>query len=181
MSNPTELSPNVDNIQVGKGIVSFKKEGDSVYRDLGNCTAFSITPEVDILEHFTSRAGTKKRDLIIVLLQKATCKLIMEEISAQNISMMLYGTADLLDADGPKVEIFGTSVVRGALKFVGTNDVGPKMNIELWNVNWQPKGDLNFISDEFNNMELEGAVLSASSGPNVGKFGYVQITNSLPS
>lgn len=181
MSNPTELSPNVDNIQVGKGVVSFKKDGDSVYRDLGNCTAFTITPEVETLEHFTSREGTKKRDLIIVIQQKATVAITMEEITAQNIAMMLYGTTDLADVDGPKVEIFGTSVVRGALKFVGANDVGPKMNVELWNVNWTPSGDLNFISDEFNNMELEGAILAAQSGPNVGKFGYVQITNSTPS
>jgi hypothetical protein len=181
MSNPTELSPNVDNIQVGKGIVSFMADGESEYRDLGNCTAFTITPTVETLEHFTSREGTRKKDLTIIIEQSATVSITMEEMTAQNIAMMLYGTTDLADVDGPKVEIFGTSVVKGALKFVGTNDVGPKMNVELWNVNWTPTGDLNMISDEFNKMELEGDILAASSGPNVGKYGYVQITNSTPS
>lgn len=181
MSNPTELSPNVDNIQVGKGIVSFKKDGDSTYRDLGNCTAFTITPDAETLEHFTSREGTKKRDLLIVIQQTATVAITMEEMTAQNIAMMVYGTVDLAAVGGPEVEIFGASEVKGALKFVGTNDVGPKMTVDLYNVSWKPSGDLNMISDEFNNMELEGDVLAASSGPNVGKFGLIKITNSTPS
>ena len=39
----TETSPNVLNLQVGKGIVSFKRTGDADYRDLGNCTSFAVT------------------------------------------------------------------------------------------------------------------------------------------
>ena len=181
MSNPTEVSPNVANLQVGKGIVSFMKEGDSVYRDLGNCTSFVITPNAETLEHFTSRMGTKKRDVLIVIQQTMDLKLVMEEFTAQNLAMMVYGSVDLAAVGGPEVEIFGTSVVKGAFKFVGTNDVGPKININLFNVSLTPDGDLEMISDEWNNMELLGAVLAAESGPNVGKFGTIQITNSTPS
>jgi hypothetical protein len=37
------------------------------------------------------------------------------------------------------------------------------------------------ISDEWNNMEVLGAILPAESGSRVGKFGTIQITNSTPS
>jgi hypothetical protein len=48
-------------------------------------------------------------------------------------------------------------------------------------VSWTPSGDLQMISDEWNNMEVLGAILPAESGPRVGKFGTIQITNSTPS
>ena len=177
----TEASPNVNNLQVGKGIVSFKKQGESDYRDLGNVTSFKITPDADTLEHFSSRTGVKKRDVLIVLQQKMKVTMVMEEFTANNLAMMVYGTVDEAAMDGPAVEIFGISQVKGALKFVGTNDYGPRVNVDLWNVSWTPSGDLEMISDEWNNMEVEGEVLAAESGPNAGKFGQMQITNQTAS
>jgi hypothetical protein len=181
MSNPTELSPNVENLQVGKGIVSFWKEGDSEYRDLGNVKSMVLTPQVTTLEHFTSRTGIKTRDVLMTLEQKAEVKVIMEEITAQNLQLMVYGGVDLAAVGGPTVEIFGSTQIKGKLKFVGTNDVGPKITMILDNVSWTPSGDLQMISDEWNNMEVLGAILPAESGPRVGKFGTIQITNSTPS
>jgi hypothetical protein len=174
---PTTLSPNVDNLQVGKGIVSFKKTGDSEYRDLGNVSEMVITPEVETLEHFSSRQGTKKKDLVIILEQKAVVKFTMEEYTPDNFSLMVYGTVDEDAVDGPEVEIFGGSSITGALKFVGTNDVGPKITVDLYNVSFAPDGDLALISDEFNGMELTGEVLAATSGENEGKFGIAKWTN----
>jgi hypothetical protein len=181
MSNPTEVSPNTENLQVGKGIVSFKKEGEATFRDLGNVTSIVITPEVETLEHYTSRTGIKTRDRLVTLQQKASVKIVMEEVTAQNLALMVYGAVDLAAAEGPTVEIFGASDVRGELKFVGTNTLGPKVNLTLDNVSWTPSGDLQMISDEWNNMEVTGAILPAESGPRVGKFGTFQITNSTPS
>lgn len=180
MSTPTLTSPNVDNLQVGKGIVSFKKTGDADYRDLGNVSEIVITPEVETLEHFSSREGTKKKDLVIVIEQKASCKITMEEITAGNLALMVYGTVDEAAVGGPEVEIFGGSSITGALKFVGTNDVGPKITVDLYNVSFTPTGDLSLISDEFNNMEVTADVLAATSGPNVGKFGLAKFTNVEP-
>lgn len=181
MSNPTELSPNVENLQIGKGIVSFKKEGDSTFRDLGNVTSMVFVPKVTQLDHYTSRAGVKKRDVLITLEQLADVKIVMEEITAQNLALMVYGAVDLAAVGGPEVEIFGASQVKGALKFVGTNDVGPKLLINLDNVSWTPTGDLQMISDQWNNMEVTGAILPAEGGARAGKFGTIQVTNSTPS
>jgi hypothetical protein len=181
MSSPTSLSPNVDNLQVGKGIVSFKKTGDVDFRDLGNVSALTITPEVDTLEHFSSREGTKKKDLVIIIQQKASCKITMEEITAENLALMVYGDVDEAAVGGPTVEIFANSSITGELKFVGTNDVGPKITVNLYNVSFTPSGDLSMISDEFNSMEVTADVLAATSGPNSGKFGIAQFTNATVS
>lgn len=174
---PTTLSPNVDNLQVGKGIVSFKKTGDTDYRDLGNVSDMTITPEVDTLEHFSSRQGTKKKDLVIVLEQKCQCKLTMEEMTPANFALMVYGDIDESADGGPTVEIFANSSITGALRFVGTNDVGPKITVDLYNVSFTPTGDLGLISDEWNNMEVTADVLAAVSGENEGKFGIAKWTN----
>jgi hypothetical protein len=178
MSNPTLLSPNADNIQVGKGIVSFKKNGDSAFVDLGNVSALTITPSVTTLEHFTSRLGTKKKDLMIVLEQKAECKITMEEMTAYNLSLLLYGDIDPNAVGGPTVEIFGESQIFGELKFVGTNDVGPRMTVDLFNVSFTPTGDLNMISDEFNKMEVQADVLAATGIAPIAATGvYTASTN----
>jgi hypothetical protein len=170
-------SPNVGNLQVGKGIVSFKKTGDSTFRDLGNVTAMTITPTLDTLEHFSSREGVKKKDLIVILDKQAQCKITMEEFTAFNLSIMVLGTVDEGAMGGPTVQIFDTTAVTGELKFVGTNEIGPQITVDLYNVSFTPSGDLNFISDEFNNMEVTADVLVAASGPNAGKFGVAQFTN----
>jgi len=177
MAEPTMESPNVGNLQVGKGIVSFKKTGDAEFRDLGNVTSFTFTPEVETLEHFSSREGTKKKDLVITLEQKGTVTLVMEEFTAYNLAIMVLGTLDEAAIGGPEVEIFASTSVTGELRFVGTNDVGPKVTIDLYQVSFNPTGDLEMISDEWNEMEVEGDVLVAPSGPNVGKFGLAKFTN----
>jgi hypothetical protein len=182
MANPTELSPNVENLQVGKGIISFMKQGATEYRDLGNVNSMIITPEVETLEHFSSRTGIKTRDRLVTLQQKASVKIVMEEMTAQNIALMVYGTVDLAAVDGPMIEIFGATDVRGKLKFEGANALGPQMEVILDNVSWTPSGDLQMISDEWNSMEVTGAILpSEEAGPRFGKFGTIQIKNSTPS
>lgn len=179
MSNPTTASPNTDNIQVGKGVVSFKKTGDSVFRDLGNVSALTVTPDVTTLEHFSSRQGTKKKDLVITLEQKATAKMTMEEITPDNFSYMVYGSVDMAAVGGPEVEIFGASAITGELKFVGTNDQGPQVTLDLYNVSFTPSGDLGFISDEFNQMEVTADVLAKGGVQPISATGIYTATANL--
>lgn len=175
--SPTTLSPNVDNLQVGKGKVEFKKTGDSAFRHLGNVSEMVITPEVETLEHFSSMQGTKKKDLVIILEQKCACKITMEEFTPDNFALMVYGNVDEDAVGGPEVEIFANSAITGELQFTGTNDVGPKITVNLYHVSFTPSGDLGMISDEFNSMEVTADVLAAPSGDNEGKFGVAKFTN----
>jgi hypothetical protein len=181
MSTPTLTSPNVDNLQVGKGVVEFKQTGQVDWRHMGNVSALGLTPEVETLEHFTSMLGTKKKDLVIILNQQATIAITMEEITAHNFAMMTGGTVDEAAIGGPTVEIFANSSITGELRFTGTNDVGPKVTAILYNVSFTPSGEVGFITDEFNALELTGEVLAAPSGhEQAGKFGLVQWTNVTP-
>lgn len=178
MPAPSTTSPNTGNLQVGKGIVSFKKEGSAEYRDLGNVSALTVTPDLTTLEHFSSREGVKKKDLTIIIEKKSTVVMTLEEFTPENLAMGLLGAVDLAAVGGPEVEIFSENAINGALRFVGTNEVGPKITIDLWNVSFLPNGDINFLSDEWNNMELTGDVLVAPTGdPNEGKFGLAKFTN----
>lgn len=167
MPAPTVNSPNVGNLQVGKGIVSFKKTGDSVFRDLGSVTSLILTPNLTTLEHFSRREGVKKKDLVVVLEKTCTAKMIMEEFTALNLAIMVLGNSDAFAVGGPEVDIFLTTQVTGELKFVGTNDVGPKMTVDLYNVSFTPSGDLQLISDEWNNMEVTADVLVVEGTPGV--------------
>lgn len=173
----TQISPNTGNYQVGKGIVSFKKAGTDFFRDLGNVTDMTVTPDLTTLDHFSSRTGTKSKDLTIILEKACTCKLTMEEITAENVALMVLGTVDPTADGGPTVEIFSENSVSGWLKFVGENDVGPRVTVDLYNVSFNPSGDFELISDEFNAMEATADVLVSQNAPNVGKFGIIQFTN----
>jgi hypothetical protein len=112
-----------------------------------------------------------------VLEQKGTVKMVMEEFTAANLAIMVLGDFDEAAVGGPEVEIFSSTSISGALRFVGTNDVGPQITVDLYNVSFTPTGDLEMISDEWNNMEVTADVLVAASGPNVGKFGLAKFTN----
>lgn len=177
MTSPTMESPNVGNLQVGKGNVEFKMAGETEFRHLGNVTELTITPELETLEHFSSMEGTKKKDLTIVIEKKCTVALTMEEFTAFNLGIMLFGTIDEAAVGGPEVDIFSQTEVKGHLRFTGTNDVGPKITVDLYNVSFIPDGDVNMISDEWNNMELTGDVLVGDEAPYVGKFGLAKFTN----
>lgn len=171
MPEPTLLSPNTGNYQVGKGVVTFKKEGESTFRDLGNVTSMALTPDLTTLDHFSSRAGTKKKDLVIVLEKKATVKIAMDEVTAANVALMVLGSVDESAVGGPEVQIFDQNAVNGWLRFDGQNEVGAQCLVDLYNVSFLPSGEFQLISDEFNNMEATADVQVAGITPAVAAKG----------
>lgn len=177
----TSTSPNPDNYQVGKGIVSFRKKGDAVYRDIGNVSSMVITPDMTTLEHFSSREGVKKKDKTVIIEKKSTVVMTLEEFTPENVALMMLGAVDMAAVGGPEVEIFSENAVEGALRFVGTNEVGPRETVDLYNVSFLPNGDFGLISDEWNTMELTGDVLVApetdADADRRGKFGIIKFTN----
>lgn len=180
MADPTLLSPNVGNLRIGKGIARFKRTGAPDFVHLGNCPSISLEPNMETLDHFSSMAGVRQKDLTIILEKAATLALTMEEFTANNLSLMLVGPVDELAVGGPTIEIFGSNAIEGEFEFESTNEIGPKFTVHLYNVSFTPSGQLQLISDEWGNMEVEAQILAANSGPNVGKFGTVQITNLNP-
>lgn len=65
-------------------------------------------------------------------------------------------------------EIFATTEITGKLRYIGNNDIGPKITLDLRNVSLAPSGGFNPISTEWLQMEVTGELLSDS----LGQFGH---------
>lgn len=150
--------PNVLNYYIGKGVVSFKKEGDMDYRDVGNVPEFEFTPAIEKLDHFSSRTGTRTKDRTVVIEKSATIRIVMEEFVAENLAMAVLGEVEQNTAGDDVIDIFSATEVKGSLKFVGANDVGAQIDIELYSVSFIPGSSLNPISDEWGQIEINGDV-----------------------
>jgi len=159
---PTE--PNVLNYFIGKGIVSF--EG----RDLGNAPEVEITPTIEKLDHFSSRAGVRSKDRSIVLERGLQIRIVLEEITAENLRLLLMGSA----VAGGSFDILAVDEIEGELTFEGTNDVGQKVSFTIPSVSFTPSGSLNLISDEWGSIEITGEILSTESSAGTS-FGTITV------
>jgi hypothetical protein len=166
------MAASIDNYTVGKGIVSFKKAGGASYVDMGNCTEFEFTPEIEKLDHFSSREGVRTKDKSVVLQKSGTVRLVLDEWSVDNLKLAVLGSSAVVGG-ADVIQIFDESSVSGSLKFTGTNDIGPKYEWIFSAVDFIPSSALNLISDEWGTIELTGECAAVS-----GSFGT--ITELLP-
>lgn len=180
----TNIAPDPENLQIGKGILSFKPFGAADFIDLGNCPEIEYEPTIDKLDHFSSRAGIKTKDKSVVIERGGSLRVLMEEMTAQNLAMLFMGEVGNDGPNGePSVTIFTQDSIRGEVKFHATNDVGPRWDAHFYNVEFAPSGKWNPISDEWNNIEVTGEVLIApASAPSEmqGKVGLLWLTNLAP-
>lgn len=166
MPATSRVSPNIENYYIGKGIVSFKKAGAGSFRDLGNVPVFEFTPNLDTLDHFSSRAGVKTKDRTVVIGKSGTLKMDMEEWTASNLAMALLGDFALDSAGNEEIDIFSSNAVSGEIKFVGTNEVGPRWELHFLKVDFIPSDAISPLSDEWGVLSVSGEVAAVS-----GKFG----------
>lgn len=172
MTAPSLQSPNTGNYFVGKGMVQFKPEGESVYFYMGNCPSFEFEPSLETLEHFSSMAGVKAKDVTVVLSKGGTLTMQLEELTARNLALFLLGDVDVTDPLNPTVEIFASELKSGAVRFIGTNEVGPRWTFEFNKVDFVPSGSFNPISEEWGSLEVTGNLATAD-----GSFGLARLTN----
>lgn len=159
------MAASVNNYFIGKGIVSFKKSGGS-YVDMGNCPTFEFSPDLTTLEHFSSRTGTKSKDLTIIIEKKGTLKVVLDEFTLDNLAIAFLD--DTYSGTGA-IEIFGGSAVTGSIKCIGSNDIGQQFTVEFLNVSFKPSGSIGLITDEWGQIELEAEV----GVDGTGSFGTV--------
>jgi len=171
-------SPNVNNYHIGKGIVSFKEAGASVFTDLGNAPSFIYTPTIEKLEHFSSREGVKTKDFTAITSAGATIKVTLDEITGLNLSFFSLAEQGT-DTDG-NITLAGLSKAEfiGDIKVVGTNDIGQQVDF-LATVSFVPSGDFSFITaeDQFTVIEIEAEVQKDANG----HFGVWTLRDETPS
>lgn len=153
------MAVSINNYTIGKGIALFAG------RDLGNCPEFEFTPEIEKLEHFSSREGTRTKDKTVVLEKKGTLRIVLEEFSTQNLALAVLDDTYTSGA----IEIFGGNSVNGAVTFNGTNEVGPKYQWHFLSVDIVPSSGISLISDEWGQIEINGDVAAVG-----GSFGTIQ-------
>lgn len=159
-------TPNTGNYYIGKGIVSFKKSGDSTFRDLGNVTIFEFLPTLVKLDHYSSRQGVKKKDRSVITEKSATLNATLEEWTIENLQLALLGDQpEQVSSGNNKIfNIFAANSITGTIRFVGTNDIGPRFQWDLPNVSFVPGKSVNPISEAWGALEIVGDVLSDVNG-----------------
>lgn len=160
-------SPNILNYTVGKGRVQIRVSGETNFRDIGNCPEFEFTPTIEKLEHFSSQTGVKSKDRTVVLSKAGTLRIVFEEMTAENLRLALLSSAPALQSGGDQeLEIFAASSITAEVKFIGTNDVGPKWEYYFRQCDFIPSSGLQLISDEWLSVEITGDVAAVA-----GSFG----------
>ncbi len=159
-------SPNADNYFIGKGYVEFQVENGTGYVHLGNCPEVEFTPTVDILDHFSSMSGVRTKDRKVVREKSATLRIVMEELNPHNLGLVVMG--DVTDPVSPDttytIDIFSLSEIKGAMRFVGQNDVGARVQWDWPLVSITPSSSINLISEEWGSMEITADVLADANG-----------------
>lgn len=162
-------SPNVDNYYIGKGVVSIKLPTDADWVKVGNVPEFEYTPNLDKLDHFSSMAGVRSKDKSVVREKAASLRIVMEEWTARNLQLALLGNIDNADPSAVVIDIFSLNSIDAAVKFEGTNEVGPQWNFEFPKVEFIPTSAINPISDEWGQIEVTGDILYDESSSSWGK------------
>jgi len=172
----SELSPNIGNYYIGKGLVSIKLLGETEYVDCGNVPTFEFQAKVTQLDHYSSMTGVRVKDFTAVTEISGTLTMVLEEFTARNMGFALLG----LPSGGPSptpdvIDIFSDPVIYGAVKFVGQNDIGPIWTVEFPLVKLSPNKALSLIGNTWGTIDLDGDVLFDQAS---GGFGTATV--SLP-
>ena len=159
-------SPSVENLTLSTGILKWMAQGEGSYRDLGECAAFSTSMEFTTLPYMSRRHGSRIQVKEVTTEKTMTVTLTLNELSDLNLEMWASGTL----SGSPAVITMGDAEVRGSLRFIGKNDVGVKVQVDIFDVIFTP-GELNWLGDEWAEIPLTGRALADST---TGSFGEIR-------
>ena len=159
MSLPAITVPNAPaNLAIGRGVVSWSAGlGTPTWVDLGNCSSFMLTPASKQLEHFSSRAGIKIRDMLIPYEFTAQLKFKLEEIIPLNLALAFMGTVS-----GEVITGMSLATLLGQFKFAGANAVGWQYDWIFPSASLVPSAQLELIGDNWQELEVTANLLAVS-------------------
>ena len=163
-------SPDVLNYYIGKGSVSIKLDGEGVFREVGNVPEIELTPEIEKLEHFSSQSGVKTKDRSVVTRKAGILRIVLDEVTSLNLQLAMVGAISVDTAGDDEIDIMSLSELKGAVQFVGANDIGQQVDISLLSVDFSAGPPCNPISDEWGQIEITGELLAVA-----GKFGTMTV------
>lgn len=163
-------APNVENLTLHGGVVSFQLNSTGSFRDLGECDTFDLVLSDDTkLEYKSNRTGSRRTVKTIVTEKSASINLRMMEIIGPNIAMAIGGE-EVVNTDGTKtIGVKTEGSITGTLKIIGAVDDG---NALTWigDVDITPSGTISFFSNgAFMGMDIVADI----SADDDGAFGYI--------
>jgi len=163
-------SPDTSLYVVGKGEVYFQKDFTGSFRHVGNVAELEFEAEFAELDHYSSMGGVKSLDQSTVLSVSATLRMLMDEWSPDNVAMAFLGEVTELASPvgATEIDILSVTKIEGAVRYIGTNEIGPKFTFDFASAAFRPSDAIALISDEYAQMEL-----TAKLAKRLGTFGTI--------
>jgi hypothetical protein len=95
--------PQTTDYNLGRGILYAAPLVNGIpgpYRDLGNCTEFTISAEQEELEHQSSREGLRVTDKRVTLSQSFGISFTLDELNFENQALFFAGTTSTTGTNG---------------------------------------------------------------------------------
>lgn len=169
-------SPNVLNYFIGKGNLFWTPQG-GIERHLGNAPLVQVQPNLTKLPHFSSMGGIATKDREVTQRKEATVTINLDEITIENLGLALFGTPEVNSDDDMEFRIMAEPEQIGRLRLVGSNDVGDRFIVIIDRVSINPSDPIDFISEEFAVLALEGETTEVIPG---NGFGSVTVLRDAP-
>lgn len=84
--------PGKQNYSLMKGELFAKAPSESVFRSVGEVPSFTWSPQVETIDHYSSRSGVRIRDAQIITEIGAEISITTDESTIQNLAYALQGT-----------------------------------------------------------------------------------------
>lgn len=125
--------------------------------DLGNAPKLEWSATAETLKHKSSRQGIGTVDLEVQTTREGALNLIVDEATMENYNVAVQGS--MTGSVGSReIDVYASGQSMGSLKFVGTNDQGPKITFQANYVRFQPGKSIAFIGEEFTQFEMDAKV-----------------------
>lgn len=153
------VSPNVDNLSLLTGVVKFMVQGAGSYTDLGEVSTLTTSMDFTRLPYMSRRGPSRIQVKSVTTEKTMTVNLTMNEYSSFNLALWAAGS----NTGSPNVIQIGDSEKRGALRYIGKNSEGIKVQLDLFDVSFVPNGDAEWLGDEWGALSITGTVYADSS------------------
>lgn len=149
--------PTPDDYNLGRGRIFAAElavdDKPLAFRELGNCTSFTLNVEDETLEHQSSMEGLKTTDKEVTVSKKASATVELDEINFDNMAYFFGGTVTTFNnpagsngatigGSGSEVELI--SAANGGLELGRWYDLYDASNVRVYDI---VAADVNLVED----------------------------------